>query len=57
MRRIGVELEMKGLDIETLSGLVARHLGGSVETISRYEHSVQGDAPVELARLLDDFLG
>ncbi len=43
LRRVGVELEMKGLDIDTLSALVAEHLGGRVEAISRYEHRVDGD--------------
>jgi hypothetical protein len=42
-RRLGVELEMKGLTVEALSALVADHLGGQVEVISRYEHTVNGD--------------
>lgn len=43
-RRVGVELEMGGLDIDTLSRLVAHHVGGNVEVISRYEHVVHGDS-------------
>ena len=35
-RRVGVELEMGGLDIDTLSRLVVHHIGGSVEKVSRY---------------------
>lgn len=43
MRRIGIEMEMKGPSIAVLSGLVAQHVGGRVEVISRYEHRVTGD--------------
>jgi hypothetical protein len=43
LRRVGVELEMKGLDIDIMSGLVAGHVHGSVEPISRYEHRITGD--------------
>ncbi len=43
MRRVGVELEMKGPPVETLSALVAAQVGGSVRVISRYEHAVTGD--------------
>ncbi|MEQ8860099.1 MAG: amidoligase family protein [Pseudomonadales bacterium] len=43
LRRIGVELEMKGLDIATMSSLVADHVGGEVEEVSRYEHVIRGD--------------
>ena len=44
MRRVGVELEMKGPPIEVLSALVAAHVHGQVEAISRYEHRIAGDA-------------
>jgi hypothetical protein len=40
MRRIGVELELTGLDVEALSAQVALHAGGRVARISRYEHVV-----------------
>jgi hypothetical protein len=43
-RRIGVELELIGLGVEEVSRIVARHLGGSQQETSRYEHVVQGDA-------------
>jgi hypothetical protein len=42
-RRIGVELEMIGLTVDEVSRLVARHVGGRLEKISRYEHSIRGD--------------
>lgn len=42
-RRIGVELELIGLDVGQVSRLVAKHLGGEVDAISRYEHKVRGD--------------
>ncbi|MBN2702543.1 MAG: amidoligase family protein [Methylothermaceae bacterium] len=43
IRKIGVELEMIGIDIETLSRIVADRVSGTVETLSRYEHIVHGD--------------
>jgi len=43
-RKLGVELEMKGLDIDTLSALVAAHLNGEVKPASRYEHEISGDS-------------
>lgn len=43
LRRVGVELEMKGLDIATMSRLVAAHVDGTVEPVSRYEHRITGD--------------
>ncbi len=43
VRRLGVELEMKGPAIETLAGLVADHVGGTVRPVSRYEHVIAGD--------------
>ncbi len=42
-RRIGVEIELIELDVETVSGIVAGQLGGEVEAKSRYEHVVRGD--------------
>lgn len=43
-RRLGVELELQGMDIDALSMLVAEHLHGRVERVSDYEHAVHGDA-------------
>jgi hypothetical protein len=43
-RRVGVELEMSGLDGEEISAVVADKLKGRVERISDYEHQVHGDA-------------
>lgn len=43
VRRLGVELEMQGLDIDALSALVADHVGGEIERVSQYEHVVRGD--------------
>jgi len=43
LRRIGVELEMHGLTVNELAEVVADHVGGTVETISRYEARVVGD--------------
>jgi len=52
MRRLGVELEFSGMDMETASTMVQAELGGSVEEISDYEHRVRdtdlGDFNVEL---------
>jgi hypothetical protein len=44
MRRVGVEIELQGLDIDALSVLVGEHVDGRVERISDYEHTVHGDA-------------
>ena len=43
MRRVGVELEMNGLDLDQLATLVAEHCGCSTEKTSRYERSLKGD--------------
>jgi len=43
IRHVGVELEMSDIDIDTLSRLVAGHVGGAVEKRSRYVHAVTGD--------------
>ena len=42
-RRIGVELEMIGLDVVEVSRIVTRHIDGTQQETSRYEHSIQGD--------------
>lgn len=43
-RRVGVELEMNGLDVDTLAGLVAEFLGVEVVEKGRYERHLHGDA-------------
>jgi hypothetical protein len=43
-RRIGVEIEMIGLDVNTISDIVAAHVGGEIDPTSRYEHLIHGDA-------------
>ena len=43
IRHVGVELEMGDIDIDSLSRLVADHVGGTVEKRSRYVHTVTGD--------------
>ena len=51
-RRLGVELEFSGMDIETASAIVAAEFGGSIDVISAFEHRVcdtcLGDFNVEL---------
>lgn len=51
-RRIGVELEFSGMEIEDIARITARCLGGRIEQISSYEISVRdsilGDIGVEL---------
>ncbi len=42
-RRVGVELEMNGLDLDTLSLVVADCLGTSIEHGGRYERILKGD--------------
>ena len=42
-RRVGIELEMGGLQIAVLSDTVAEFVRGTVETVSPYEHIVRGD--------------
>jgi len=42
MRRLGVELEFSGMDIETAAGVVENELGGSIEVISAFEQRVDG---------------
>jgi hypothetical protein len=43
MRRLGVELELIGIDLEDLSQLVAEHIGGMAESVSEYERAIHGD--------------
>jgi len=43
-RRVGVELEMSGIDIDQLANLAASILGLTVQTDSRYERRLIGDA-------------
>jgi len=42
-RRIGVELELIGLNVDEASRIVARHINGKLQERSRYEHLIQGD--------------
>jgi len=42
-RRVGVELEMIGLEINDIAELVARHLGLSIATDGRYRRVLTGD--------------
>lgn len=41
LRRVGVELELMGMEIDDLSAEVATHTGGEVRAVSRYEHVVE----------------
>lgn len=43
IRHVGVELEMGDIGIDSLSRLVAEHVGGTVDKRSRYVHTVTGD--------------
>ncbi len=43
-RRVGVEVEMIGLDVAEVSRIVTEFLDGELETLSRYEHLVHGDS-------------
>ncbi|ALP52964.1 alpha-L-fucosidase [Candidatus Tenderia electrophaga] len=43
VRRIGVELELIGLEIGALSRIVADHFGAEVDVRSQYEHKISGD--------------
>lgn len=42
-RRVGVELEMNGLDLDQLARQAADFLGCQIETTSRYERTLKGD--------------
>lgn len=52
MRRIGIELEFSGIDLESAADIVAGEFGGSREVVSAFEHRVTssclGDFNVEL---------
>ena len=52
-RRVGVELELGGLELETAARVVARHVGGSVSDRGRYQKEVVGDAAGPWAVELD----
>ena len=43
LRRVGVELEMNGLDIDRLAAVAANYLDCTVEPTSRYERTLRGD--------------
>ncbi|MCH8552102.1 MAG: amidoligase family protein [Natronospirillum sp.] len=42
-RRVGIEIELAGFELNRLTDLVARHLGLAVEQRGRYEHALTGD--------------
>lgn len=52
-RRVGVELEMIGLDVPAVSRIVARRFGGTIEKKSRYEFLLVGDEAGDWAVELD----
>lgn len=43
MRRVGVELELGGLELETVAQVVKGHVGGRLQEKGRYEVKVSGD--------------
>ena len=43
LRRVGVEVEFSGLDLDQAAALVAELVGGSVTSPGRYERDVRGD--------------
>lgn len=53
LRRLGVELEMQGLDLDALAAEVAAHVAGKVELLSRYEQRITGDPAGEWQVELD----
>jgi hypothetical protein len=53
LRRVGVELEMNGLELDEIARLAAEFLGCTVETTSRYERSLRGDPAGEWIVELD----
>jgi hypothetical protein len=53
LRRVGVELEMNGLELDEIARLAAEFLGCEVETTSRYERSLRGDPAGEWIVELD----
>ncbi len=52
MRRLGVELEFSGLDIDRITEIVQQELGGEIDKVSDYEYFIRdttlGDFGVEL---------
>lgn len=52
-RRVGVELEMSGLELEALAQEVAKQWGLAVNSPSRYERKLSGDAAGEWVIELD----
>lgn len=53
IRRIGVELEVGGLELEEIAGLVADHLGLRKVPGGRYDYRLEGDAAGEWVVELD----
>lgn len=43
LRKVGVELELSGLDIDHLARITADYLGCRIQQTSRYERTLQGD--------------
>jgi hypothetical protein len=43
MRRVGVELELGGLELETVTAIERGYLGGVVRERGRYEMELSGD--------------
>jgi hypothetical protein len=43
MRRVGVELELGGLELEIVAQIVEEHLGGALQERGRYKKEVSGD--------------
>ena len=43
LRRVGVELEMNGLELDVVAAIVGKHAGGAVACDGRYERVVAGD--------------
>lgn len=43
LRRVGVELELIGPDVDATTAVLVRTLGGTKESVSRYESIVHGD--------------
>ncbi len=42
MRRVGVELEFAGLEVEEAARIVAEHSGGALNRVSDYEYTIEG---------------
>ncbi len=43
LRKVGVELEMSGIDLDRLAHIAAEYLGCQIERTSRYERTLAGD--------------